>query len=273
MYPWLFPAAIAGLVAIAVTLAIERLGGQKGGLLGTLPTTIIPATFGMVAVSPSVAAFQEALFMTPAGMLINAVFLLLWRVVPPRLPSVASNIRMLVCLVITMLAWVAMATLVVFMTPTVLSMGINTSTLSLILMGCGVLLGVTACMKNPPAPPASAKVAPLALLARGVLAATAIATSLWLAEHNGPWIAGMAAVFPAIFVTTMCTLWIAHGEAVGSGAVGPMMLGGTSVSVFAWLAAWWVPILGVSLACLAAWVTAVTVITLPAWWWLTAKRS
>jgi hypothetical protein len=272
MLTWLIPAVIAGLVAIAVTVAIEKLGGKKGGLLGTLPTTIIPATFGMVAVSPTVTAFQDALFMTPAGMLINAVFLLLWRVIPPRLPPIASNLRLLLCLAVTMLAWVTMATIIVFATPAVLDMGINTSTFSLILMGCGVVLGVVACLKTPPSPPATAKVAPLALIARGLLAATAIAAALWLAEHNGPWIAGMAAVFPAIFVTTMCTLWVAHGEAVGSGAVGPMMLGGTSVSAFAWLAAWWIPVLGVTLACLAAWFTAVAVITLPAWWWLSTKR-
>ena len=43
----LLSAVFAGLVAIAVTVAIERWGGVIGGILGTLPTTIIPAAIGM----------------------------------------------------------------------------------------------------------------------------------------------------------------------------------------------------------------------------------
>ena len=93
-----------------------------------------------------------------------------------------------------------------------------------------------------------------------------------MADQGGPLIAGVAAVFPAIFMTTMCGLWLAHGEAVGAGAVGPMMLGGTSVSAYAWLAAWWVPALGLAPASLLAWVTAVVLITVPAWLWLTKQQ-
>ena len=40
-------ALIAGFVAILVTVAIEKWGGVIGGVLGTLPTTIVPATIGM----------------------------------------------------------------------------------------------------------------------------------------------------------------------------------------------------------------------------------
>jgi len=37
----------AGLVAVAVTRAIEKLGGTAGGILATLPTTVVPASLGM----------------------------------------------------------------------------------------------------------------------------------------------------------------------------------------------------------------------------------
>ena len=44
----ILPAAIAaGLVAIVVTVLIERFGGVVGGALGTVPTTIVPAVAGM----------------------------------------------------------------------------------------------------------------------------------------------------------------------------------------------------------------------------------
>ena len=40
-------ALFAGFVAILVTVAIEKWGGIVGGVLGTLPTTIVPAAMGM----------------------------------------------------------------------------------------------------------------------------------------------------------------------------------------------------------------------------------
>ena len=36
----------AALVAIGATVAIERLGGRLGGVLGSIPTTIVPASLG-----------------------------------------------------------------------------------------------------------------------------------------------------------------------------------------------------------------------------------
>ena len=39
----------AGLVAILVTVAIEKFGGFIGGVLGTVPSTIIPAAAGVYA--------------------------------------------------------------------------------------------------------------------------------------------------------------------------------------------------------------------------------
>ena len=47
MYSVLLAALFAGIVAILVTVAIEKWGGIIRGILGTLPTTIVPATIGM----------------------------------------------------------------------------------------------------------------------------------------------------------------------------------------------------------------------------------
>ena len=43
----LLSAFFAGLVAVIVTMAIEKWGGIVGGVLETVPTTIIPATIGI----------------------------------------------------------------------------------------------------------------------------------------------------------------------------------------------------------------------------------
>ena len=43
----LLSAFFAGVVATLATVAIEKFGGRTGGVLATVPTTIIPAAIGM----------------------------------------------------------------------------------------------------------------------------------------------------------------------------------------------------------------------------------
>jgi len=106
------------------------------------------------------------------------------------------------------------------------------------------------------------------LFARGLLAAVAIAGAVTLASVAGPLISGVASVFPAIFLTSMVSLWWSQGEAVQGGAVGPMMLGSTSVSAYALFAASLLPLFGVVWGSLMAWALAFVVITVPAFGWL-----
>ena len=97
-------------------------------------------------------------------------------------------------------------------------------------------IGMWACLARVPAPPGTRKVSLAMLASRGVLAGGCIVTSIWLSGKGLPLISGIASVFPAIFLTTMIALWLSQGEAVQAGAVGPLMLGSTSVAVYALLA-------------------------------------
>jgi hypothetical protein len=111
------------------------------------------------------------------------------------------------------------------------------------------------------------------LVGRGVLAAAAIGLAVALATVAGPVIAGIISIFPAIFLTTMVGLWISQGEAVPVGAVGPMMLGSTSVSAFALLAATLMPLVGPGPGAVLAWLGSVLLVTLPAWLFLESLPS
>jgi hypothetical protein len=268
MPTWTLPALFAALVAIGATIVIERLGGKRGGLVGSLPTTIVPASIGFHSVSATIGDFQDALFITPAGMLVNALFLLMWRVVPPRLPPLHTYIRLAMCVVITMTGWLLMALAAIEVTRNIEVVGLNRNSWAVVLTLTMATLGILACKRNPPAPRASSHAGVTAIVIRGLVAGCAIGGAVWLANHGGPLIAGVAAVFPAIFMTTLCSLWLSHGESVGAGAIGPLMLGGTSVSAYSWFAACWVPTMGIGAGSAAAWVVAVLVVTVPAWMWL-----
>ncbi len=265
-------AFFAGAVAIGVTVAIEKWGGVVGGFLGTLPTTIIPAAVGMRMNLGSDAAFADAMLAAPAGMLLNAGFLFLWRALPGRLPGGSLGVRLAVMVIASLSAWLASAVALVATIQVLRRGGLSMTAFGVAVTAAIATVGVLACLRPMPAPAGTRRVGPGMLLARGVLAAAAIGVSVWVASLGGTLSAGVASVFPAIFLTTMVALWVAQGEAVPAGAVGPMMLGSTSVAVYALVASESLPSLGHALGSLFAWLVAATCVTLPATLWLSWLR-
>ena len=135
-----------------------------------------------------------------------------------------------------------------------------------------LLLGVAATWTAAPAPSGSRPVSTLMLLARGTLAGGAIVIALLIGRSGAGIAAGMASIFPAIFLTSMVGVWHAQGRSVSGGAVGPMALGSAAVSGFALLARWLIPETGLLSGVLLAWVLAVGSITLPARVWLSTRE-
>jgi hypothetical protein len=269
----LLASLFAGIVAIAVTVAIERLGGVVGGVLATVPSTIVPAAAFMWLGNPNALAFAAAMAMVPFGVLLNAVFLWLWRVVPPLIPETISfKARLASITVVNLLLWTIAATLLTLASAYLLKSWVSALHLGIVGVVLGIILGVVASLKSQPAPKGENKVGTLALMLRGVAAALAIGCAVWLAQNGSPLIAGIASVFPAIFTTSMVALWISQGQAVPSGAIGPMMLGVTSVSTYAVLAIMTVPAHGVILGSGLAWIGAVLIITLPCSYWLSSRQ-
>ena len=85
----LVSAFLAGFIAVLVTLAIERWGGLTGGILGTMPSTILPAAAGIYLAGDE-ELFMQSLAIMPMGMLINGLFLSVWIYLPPRLVDAKS---------------------------------------------------------------------------------------------------------------------------------------------------------------------------------------
>lgn len=286
----------AGLVAILATIAIERLGGRLGGIIGTLPTTIIPASWGLWYQSQeevlrqtslnteltqnTLEQFSIAMYAVPAGMCLNAIFLWLWRVIPQGFTIVSrlseqgqTGLRKALALMslMTLGLWFISA----FTWVTVSKKWLNTLDLhylsgvsSLLLI---VLIGLAATYQSVPAPKGK-KISKLStLFSRGVCAMLAVTLAVLIAKSGASTFAGVAAVFPAIFWTTMVSLWLSQGQAVPSGAVGPMMLGSSSVAVFALAAPSSYLEYGPLWGALLAWLLALFCAALPSYLWI--KRA
>ncbi len=262
--------ALAGTVAIGATLAVERFGGRLGGVLSALPTTIVPASLGLAAAG-SGADLRDAMAVVPIGMALNAAFLWLWRVIPSRLPATTLRRRLAMMTLLSVSAWLLAAITTVFATDALMARGMPASALGAFAAAGLMIFGIVLCQDLPSAPKGNRRVGPMTLLMRGVLAATAIAVAITLAHIIGPVAAGVASVFPAIFLTTMVSLWISQGEAVPLGAIGPIVLGSSAVSVYALVAAAVMPSIGATGAVIA-WVVAVVGISVPAATYLRVAR-
>ena len=262
----LLPAFFAGLVAIFATVVIERGGGALGGII-TLPTTIVPASIGIWGGVSGIELFTNAMSMVPIGMLLNVVFLGLWRILPSILRT-KMNGRNLVFSVsmVSIFTWAFFAGISTY-TVEVISDDIGPGIIGLIATSAAIVIGVSAVQTNPPAPPGMNRVGPLTLILRGLAAGSAIAASVWIAGLGLPFISGMVSVFPAIFLTTMVSLWISQGADVPVGATGPMMLGSASVSIYALLCIPLFPTLGPWWGSFLSWVFAVGLYSLPAGFW------
>jgi len=263
----LLPALFAAAVAIGATVAVERWGGLVGGLLGTLPTTIVPAAWGIYAGSTP-DGFAAAMAAIPGGMFLNAAFLGLWRELPPRLPAWSLGRRLVVMTAVSLTVWLLCAAGLVVAQGAALGAGMAPKVLGLVTASALLGLGIAACWTPRPSPKGTRAVGPVVLLLRGVLAGAAITVAIVIARSGLGLAAGVASVFPAIFLTTMVSLWLAQGEAVPGGAVGPMMLGSSAVAAYALIAAWSLPALGPLAGTGVAWVGAAGGVALPAFLWL-----
>lgn len=259
----------AGLVAILVTVAIEKFGGFIGGVLGTVPSTIIPAAAGVYALEGD-ESLTASMSVVPIGMLINGVFLGVWIILPKYIAS--DRLKLPITVVSSLLTWAILALLSLIIAREVTGGTISEMTLGMIGLVLLAILAIMFNLSNRAAPKGLNKVPIIILSIRGIAAGLAIAACLMLAEIGLPFVAGLASAFPAIFLTSMVALWLSQGPQVPQGAAAPMMLGGASVSVYALLAMWSLPSFGIFIGSIIAWFGAVGLWTIPAFLLLRKHR-
>ncbi|PRP83866.1 hypothetical protein PROFUN_08897 [Planoprotostelium fungivorum] len=254
----------SALAAIFSAVVVERLGGTIGGVLATIPTTIIPASLTIYYQTKNMETFTDAMFTVASGMLLNTAYLYYWKIVPNWIPSsLSSKKRLSIVAPTSLLFWTATALLYVLSTRWLQSHGIDIKWIGSTSLAITIIFGLIVVTLQPaPAPSGKKKTHWVLLIARGVTAATAVMCASLLATVSGL-AAGMASVFPAIYSTTMITVWFVQGESVTNGAVGPMMLGGVSVTSFALNMTWLIPLLGPALAALVAFCLSVVVVSIP----------
>tara|TARA_B100001250_G_scaffold109907_1_gene92834 strand:+ start:20588 stop:21415 length:828 start_codon:yes stop_codon:yes gene_type:complete len=256
-------AVFAGFVAIAVTLLIEKYGGVIGGILGTIPTTIVPAAAG-IALASNNSDLNTSLAIVPAGMLINGLFLVNWRILPTYFNNTEKIYTTLIIITLISLSlWSLYGLIILKIIQISYDSSLSSFQIGLIGQIFLTILGVIMSWRIGSTPRGKNKVNKYVLLSRGIMAAIAIGVAVWISGLGYPLLAGLASVFPAIFLTSMVSLWISQGPSVPMGAAGPMILGGASVGVYAIIAMWSLPNFGIFLGSMIAWLLAVILWSIP----------
>lgn len=266
----LLSAVFAGVVATLVTVAIEKWGGVIGGILGTVPSTIVPASIGMYMISTP-EEFLESMAIIPFGMMLNAMFLGVWLILPSKFPH--SNHLLAKTTTSSIIFWVVCGSALFFALESQVFSKIPPQQLGYVGFFGVFCVALYFNIKRLPAPGGHRKVSRLTLFIRGIMAATAIGFAVALSHLHQPLLAGLASVFPAIFLTTMVALWHAQGPSVPKGAAGPMMLGGMSVAVFALLAMVCFPLFGPWFGAISSWLGAIVLWSVPAFFALQKYRN
>jgi len=262
-------AFFAGFVAILVTVSIEKFGGFIGGVLGTVPSTIIPAAAGVYAIDGG-ESLRSSMSVVPLGMLINGLFLGVWILLPNQIKQ--EKLKLPLTIIASLSTWAILAWCGLMIARNATDSLFSELQFAVIGLVALAILAFLFNIKNREAPRGSNKVPLLILSIRGIAAGLAIGICLILADSGLPFIAGLASAFPAIFLTSMVALWISQGPQVPQGAAAPMMLGGASVSVYAIIAIWSLPEFGVVLGSIIAWFASVILWTIPAFTLLRRHR-
>jgi hypothetical protein len=188
----LLMAFFAALAATGATVAIERLGGIVGGVISSMPTTIIPTAIGL-AFAVSNESVKDAMTAVPTGMLINVMVLFSWRQLPPYLPDrLSKNQKLGVMIAASLGIWFLAVCLLVFVVRN--SLGVSGEILGWVCAVVTVVFGWAAVLLQPlPAPKGKNSVSIQTLLVRGILAGAAIFCAGMIAKVNS-YAAGFASV-------------------------------------------------------------------------------
>lgn len=211
----ILPFIISATVVILITVIAEKYGTKIGGILGTLPSTIIIALIFISLNRGAVFASRSA-SVIPAEMAINLLFLLIFTILAYRSTSLA--------LFGSLSVWAVLSTILYIIAIENIIISFALYVLSLVL----TFIYLEKVIKIQSHKKVKVHYTKKKILLRGVLAGTVIATAVFLSNIN-PLLSGIFSIFPAIFLSTMLITVIEHGPRFTSGMAKSMVFGSQTV--------------------------------------------
>lgn len=213
------PFILAALIVIIITVIAERYGTKIGGIIGTLPHTIVVA-FLFIAFNKGIDFASLSVSIVPAEIGINIVFLLVFAILAHRSIITATAASLIIWTILTSILFIS---------------DLNNIYISIaiyIIIAALSLLFLEKYKKISSTGRVTVHYTPIKILIRGVLAGTIIAVAILL-SNIGPVLSGIFSVFPAILLSTMIISVTEHGPRFAGGIGKAMIFGSPSVISYA----------------------------------------
>lgn len=231
---FIIPFIIASSVVVGVTVIAEKFGTRIGGILGTVPSTIIVA-FVFIAMNQGEDFASRAVAIVPAEMAINLVFLFSFSILSSRTGAVKA-------LIYSLVIWTLFSAALLFIE--VHSVLVSYIIYSATLLFLFVMMERVLKMRSRGS--VKVKYTPGKIAFRGIFAGFIIGTTVLL-SNIGEVISGIFSVFPAIFLSTMIITLREHGSRFSGGIGKSMLLGSQTVVVYAISVHFLYPVAGIFL--------------------------
>ena len=227
----IIPFFLSALIVILVTYIAENYGTKAGGILGTLPSTIIIA-FVFIALSKGLVFASNAASVVPAELGINVVFLFVFALIVKR--------SVVLAFVSSFTIWIFLSFLLVFFS----FQNILFSILIYLICVVFAFFVLEKIVKIPSVGNVHVQYTTKKIALRGILAGIVIAIAVLL-SNVGSVISGIFSVFPAILSSTMLISVREHGPCFAAGMAKTMILGLSSVVTYVTIVHFLYPIYGI----------------------------
>lgn len=215
----ILPFFLSAAVVIIIMLIAEKYGTKTGGILGTLPSTIIVA-YIFIALNKGVNFASNSVGVVPAEMGINLIFLFIFTILIRKSIYTAFSASFVVWASLSFVLWAV----------DLKNIYISVSIFFISMIFTGFTLEKIIKIKSSGQKIVHYTFTKIAL--RGLLAGAIIAITVLL-SNVGEVISGIMSVFPAIISSTMIISYYEHGADFASGLAKSMIIGSCSVMSYA----------------------------------------
>ena len=241
----IFPFVASAAVVILITVIAEKFGTKTGGILGTLPTTIIIA-YVFIALNKGVEFASISVSVVPAEIGINLVFLFIISVLIGRSIYLAFAGAFTIWIIASFVLWyVNLENVYIAVAIFFISM-------------IGTFLVLEKMNKIKSISKKSVHYTFKKITFRGILAGLVITITVLL-SNVGAVLSGIFSVFPAIITSTMIICYYEHGPKFASGMAKSMIFGSSSVMSYAALIHFTYPEYGIFVGSIIAYLVSVIV--------------
>lgn len=97
--------SLAGFMTILSTLLVEKLGGRIGGVIASMPITILPASYTIIESAKSEANYLASLCSLPLNCFGGIVFLEVWKKLPYYIKDWSFRVRLVTLVIVSLTLW------------------------------------------------------------------------------------------------------------------------------------------------------------------------